>query len=898
MAQHQNTFYWGLGGDIAIIIIMVMINIFHLLDTVNNNITDTFGRFSPAAISAGQRSIVVECNPVESRFSNKLWLDIINNLETIGARQIIFLFIPENVNESFFKSISQNQSVYLTNTGFLKQLSSENSIVQYERLFFLQAAPIYIPPPENGIYRKQYTYLHSNDKGQLPHLVRITAGRLTDLSSLEKETFQVNFIGRKVESQPRVNLSLVTSGNQLESLIKGKTVFITQKNDAPFTGLITPLTRKDELISPAVYTAYSYDTLVNRKELYSCGFIISLIIFSIFIISGSVVTQYMRVGPALISAIFSILLTIILTWIFLAFFQILLPVSELFVGQSLLIILIITGKSTLSEDKISAVAFETRQKVQERLLPADIYNSQQYWLQVVGMVSQLLNLDRSIFLEKIPDDTRVREVAAANTSIEDISERRRDYTRFPYTEALAENGAVEVKNYLSSSEIKEYQYLAPLKITDSDVLGFWACSISVEQKKLLPDLISMINTFAIQISEMLYAREQWQDEQKIIQNPLRKLMALEAGTEKSEEINSAFSLLSKRLSTLEKVFDSLGTGAVLYDLFGQVIYANQKIVALCREIDASPYKLSGAELVSLLSGQLIHNVKQTLTDLIFSGEIVNFYTGELGEKHHSYLLKVKAIRDNTGIQKSVSEEPINALNVMGILLEIHEVSNIQKIMKQKEAYFSYSNRAFRAYEISFPPVFSELRNRQISNEMREKLIVFLEKRTQSLFEFINQLKKVMDQDMLDIDMQYFPTESIECLNTAISQLSGEITAKKIDFNIQKPDNLFPILAIPEELEKIFSNIIFYLINDAVPGSTISIDIHREGKFIIYHLNNRGYGMPDHDFHGYLSGDETTLSPEFRALFAAKNQIEEYRGHFEARSQLGKGTKINVKLKRF
>lgn len=898
MTQHNNRQYWGLGGNIAILFILIFLYFFQILDNVNNQITDIVSRYSPVTIPAEQRSLVIECSRDQSFSGSELWIDLIKNLEQNGARQIIFLFLPSQAKDDLFKLVSGEKKIFFANSDFTPTNREATPPFPFPAIYDLQTGPVSLPPSQNGVYRTQYLFLDRTTNRQSPHLISMAAEGLQRTSSSGTPTFMVNFNGRKIGSQPRIDLELALRGTLLETLISGKTVFIGRKSTLPFSGLQTPVAKDNNLMSPDIYTAYSYDTLINDQSISRCGPFAAILLFILFILGGTVSTHYMRVGLAILSTFSAFILSGLLAWLSFSFALIQIPLAELLLGQFLLILLIVTGKSMLSEEKTRAVAFETKQKVQERLMPANIYNSKQYWLQVVGMVSQLLNLDRSIFLERVPGDNRVREVAAANTSLDAISERRRDYQRFPYTEALAENGAIEVRDYLSAGTEEEHQYLTPLKITDGGVLGFWACSISTRQKKLLPELTPMLNTFASQISELLYAREQWQNELKSIQNPMRKLLALEGGGESFDEINNAFALLSKRLSTVETVFDSLGTGAILYDLFGQVVYANQKIVALCREIEASPYKYSGAELVALLSGQEISEVRQLLSDLIFSGEAITFYTPELGKKSHTYLLTVRSISDNPDTQKNFADEPINAFNVMGILLEIHEVSDMKKVQKQKEAYFNYSSQAFRGYELSFSPVLEKLKNEVLSQDVQTKLVNFLDTRLNSLFEFIERLRQVMNQDILEMDAQYFPTDCTECLRAAIEKVSPEATSKKLDFDLQFPDYMAPALAVPEELEIAFKNMIIYLIQDAEPNSTVSVTVHRDNKHIICTLENHGYGMPDHDFQNYLTDDETMLSQEFRSLFAAGNQIREYGGLFEARSELGKGTEIIARLKRF
>lgn len=898
MTQLHNKYYWGLAGNIAILLALLVLYFFHILDDANNFATDLFSRYSSPSFPAEQRSLLINCTPEQNALGNNVWIDLISDLDQKGARQIIFLNYPSGAGKELLQRGSKNPKVFFANTGFSLNKDQENNLQEMIDSTMLQSGPVSIPSPQNGVYRSQFATLTAKNNTTSFHLISLAAGKIREDSAKVTDTYRVNFIGRAEGSQPVVDFQLALSGHLVESLVANKTVFIGLKPTSPFSGLLTPINRDGSLTSPAVFTAYSYDSLVNGKIITRSSNLTAFLIFTFFVVAGTFFTQFMRAGLALLWAFSVFLFAIALAWAMYIYALVQLPLAELLLGQFLLILLIITGKSLIAEEKLGEVAFTTKQKVQERLLPTDIYNSQQYWVQVVGMVSQLLNLDRSIFLEKVQGGTRVHEVAAANTSINDIHERRRDYNRFPYTEALAENGPIEVNDYLPAAENAEIQYLTPLRIAGGGVLGFWACSISVLQEQALAELPTKLNIFATQISEMLYAREQWQHERKYLQNPIRKLLTLESGDEKFDEIKSAFSILSKRLHTVETVFDSLGTGAILYNLFGQVIYANQKMVSLCRELEASPYKLSGAELVSLLTGLDLKEVRRMLSELISSGETTTYHTEELGEQKHTYLLTVKAVSNSAELKEHFSDDPINAFNTMGILLEIHELTNIQEITQQKEAYFNYSAQAFHGYKISFPPVIERLKQKDLPKDTQDKLVTFMEKRLSSLFDFIDRLRDIMERDMLDINAPYFPTDFVVCLQVALKKISEKADQTKFQFDLQLPDYMVPVLAVPTELETIFQNIISYLTQDAEPGSSITIDVHREHKFIVCTLKNKGYGMPDHDFHNYLNDDNAALSEEFQSLFAARNQIEIYGGQFIARSELGKGTEIVIMLKRF
>lgn len=902
MQRVHNTFYWGLGGNLLILAFLMIIHLLHIPDDLNNTINDFVSRYAPPSIAPEQRSLVIECRPEQSGLHDEIWLNFVQELENNGARQIIFLFFPEGAGEKFYSHITGNRNIFFSRKTRQAQNTEQgytlSPIPPAAIKYRLQNGPDNVPPPRKGIYRSHYTTVTLADGEHSPHIIRQAVERIQGVRYTGDDIFLINFNGRPVHTQPRMTLSYALTGNLVTAIVGGRTVVVGIQQTDQFYGLRTPLAVDSELISPAMYAAYAYDSLVHEKTLRHAGAFLTFYILVVFIVAGTIISQYLKAGFALFSACAAFMLTAFAAWASLAFFLIQIPVTELLIGQFLSLLLVIIGKSLLTDEKIRIVAFNTRLQVQERLMPANLYDTPQYWTQIVGMVSQVLNLERSIFLEKVPGDHRVREVAAANTSIDDIFERRRDFERTPYTTALEANGVIEVFKYLKPSENNEHQFLVPFRVTEDDILGFWACSVSADRDQSLKELLPLINTFATQISEMLYGRKRWLQEQEHLRSPLRKLLTLEGGEEQFDEINKAFSLLTRRLGTVETVFNSLGTGAILYDLFGQVVYANQKITLLCRELDVSPYKYSGAELIVLLTSRNLDEVRQTLADLIFTGEKVNYPTGKLGEGQETYMLTVTTVSADESQGDDADDQPEHAFNILGLLLEIHEMSDVEKMMSFKDDFFNLSSQTFRNYRISFPPVLEILKQEELDLRTRSKLHAFIEKRLDSLFDYIARLSDLMTQNLLNATTAHFPTDCEECLQAAIRNCSKEAASGKVEFELRIPDYMVPILAIPDELETIFSHLITYLLNDAEPNSKLVITIGREYKFLICHFKNTGYGIPNQDFQKYLNDEDAVLSKEFQTLHAARKQILRFAGQFSGKSELGKGTEFLIKLKRF
>ena len=149
------------------------------------------------------------------------------------------------------------------------------------------------------------------------------------------------------------------------------------------------------------------------------------------------------------------------------------------VAQLLMLWLFIRFKLMRDDQEMRRIVLQQMARLQEYILPPDFYELDEHWAQVISFIDQTLNLNRVIFLEKVKGDHRVREVQALRCSLQDIDERRRDYERVPYSDAIAEGGPVRLERRLffkGPGDGSAEQYLVPL-VFGGEVQGFWAFDV-------------------------------------------------------------------------------------------------------------------------------------------------------------------------------------------------------------------------------------------------------------------------------------------------------------------------------------------------------------------------------------------------------------------------------------
>jgi len=139
------------------------------------------------------------------------------------------------------------------------------------------------------------------------------------------------------------------------------------------------------------------------------------------------------------------------------------PVTALIVVQAAVFAVVFWHKSLVQDRALRSLVIDLASRSHEQALSPGFYASPEPWNQVVDLVRQTLDLDWLIFLERIPDQYYVREIAALNCRFADIDERRRDYRRVPYSDAMAERRTVRLEQRLFlKADATIDQYMTPL----------------------------------------------------------------------------------------------------------------------------------------------------------------------------------------------------------------------------------------------------------------------------------------------------------------------------------------------------------------------------------------------------------------------------------------------------
>lgn len=820
----------------------MVLGVFRIPDGLAYNF---FVRLSPASKPSDCNILIIKAGFERMESGDDVWLTLLRELRRQEARQIVFTFLPARASRQFYEEAVKS------NVIFGRRIHEDASITESRTLepFPSAAANLTLhfgvvadPIDEFGMHRHQQMNITVGDS-VYPSLEAAAAASYRGIPSRTTAPVLINFIG-KSGGLPHVSLERALGEGLIPELVKGKSVIIGFSDLAHEPGLHTPLSGKREV--PLIeYRAHALDTLIANKAISETPLIIQMFFIALIVFAGLLLQTLLEIRFLTWLTFAAVTVYLGACWLLLQFGRVWFPVTESMVAFSLTFLLIFRQRVLLAEEAVDNMLLSLSARLKQRVMPESFYSSQEYWAQVITMVNQTLNLTRAIFLEKVPGDHRLREVKALHCSITDISELRRDYNRTPYSTAIAGGGPIRLEhaNYLIKSEVPEDQYLVPL-IFGGQPLGFWAFGIDPDTAAKIPHFKETIRDFGKQISELLFRRQEWQSEQLRKNSFAGNYLDLSRDIP-HEEMRKSLDLFERRVNTLETVFAELGTATILYDLFGRVLLVNRRMLEITKDAGLTTYEMTALDLVVTLCGLSTEEIREHFHNVLIEHAEITLSTSRHLNSGANYILRIRPLLES---DQKLPAENASLFSIYGILLELVDLREIT-------------------------------RHEQIKDQLTGGLSLRLEDQSISC-------------------RGAYPVDGTQLLRDAAALAERKLLQRRITTSIVAPGAMPSVWASPRTLEVAFLSLILMLGNDAVLNSVISIEVVEEKEFVAYRFASTGFGMPTDVLNRNLFSDELTDSVQHRRARTAIRHIQQWQGTIKASSEIGEGTSIAIRLKKF
>jgi len=856
---------------------------------------DTLVRHAPTKQAEKSRILLIQSRT--STPDSDEWPRLITRLYELGAERVAFTFTPAPFSPELLSVLSDHPGMVFAQDLIRNAVTSDVIGLKPWPASLTEAGAeasiLVLPPDELGIRRHQQRYVTVD--GQSIVTLPYALSNPDRTEARDEEPFLVNFLDGGL-GVPIVDLKWALSDNLVRSLVANRIVIIGFARNIQETGLHTPASGAQQSVSLLQYTAQALDTLLAGNTIQELHVVIRLLLYLLIVAAFLYLYQSMPVKTGIWLTLTMILAYVAIAWLLLGFAAYWLPVVEMTILQSVTFGAVFVRKASREEQLIHRTLLDITAKLRDRVIPTSFFASEEPWVYIANLLNQTLELHRLIFLEKVEGDHRVREVHSLNCGLDDIHEMRRDYHRTPYSTAIATNAPIRVeRDYLKHIDDEEVQYLVPLTFA-GEVLGFWAFGIHPEKITHEESFISLAGDFAEQIAEMLYHRQRWLEEQRRDENRLSRYLRVEGWDETHRSFNQSLALLDRRLDVLERVFDGMGSAAILYDLFGRVLQVNLQMETLMKRAGLRFFDMTAVDMISAISGRDLSTIREYMNYIVMERTVISLPAPAIDNDRYTYMLTIRPL-----IQKQQShfeaDNDLTPFQLGGILIELVDISTFKTLNDLQVNLVDQLNIRLRD-DLEALVLATDLLGNSKGDDDTQWVKDIITSKTGHATQIFEEVQKYLYFTFEDASLECYPIDALKPLASSVDEISDMARKADITLHTELPELLCFVMAAPQSLVEVFNDVLRVLIHDASTDSEIIIRVTSRDKQVRYHFENTGFGLPPERLHEYLHGDLSVSVDEFRGLRIANRRVQSWGGEFSAETELGKGMSFDICLKGF
>jgi hypothetical protein len=265
------------------------------------------------------------------------------------------------------------------------------------------------------------------------------------------------------------------------------------------------------------------------------------------------------------------------------------------------------------------------------------------WQHVAEAFNELLSPARLVLLKSAPDRVHVEAVVFLGCAKDSVVERRRDYRRTPYADAVQENRPIRldgVRDFLQPVE-GEHQYLVALQ-SQGELLGF--CVIGVPARVAAEDsFLSDLGRLADEMAILLHRRRELDTNRTTAGSGVHAegIDATLAGSVR--QIAEAMRVAVGKRVRVEDIYQEGAAASMFFDVYGNQIMANQAFQALLDQESIGTEQPSPIALLGLLTDVDEATLRREVRQALVTGQPVR-YPVVLPQTKHRYFVRYQSVK--------------------------------------------------------------------------------------------------------------------------------------------------------------------------------------------------------------------------------------------------------------
>jgi signal transduction histidine kinase len=536
---------------------------------------------------------------------------------------------------------------------------------------------------------------------------------------------------------------------------------------------------------------------------------------------------------------------------------------------------------------------DSASQLKEKYWPGQAGAQEDAWPLVTSMIQQTLELNRMVFLEATAGGTILRQISAWNCTADDLIDAPKDCAQRPYLDAINARGPLKIKDLFKDVGSDEVQYLAPLSFW-GELLGFWGLGADVGKTGGLQHFEGMLREYTKRVGEVLYHWRQCGAMQDANGVGVRQLMK-RSSEAAAQALRSTLGLLHARLGSLDVLIHRLGTGVIVYDVFGRVLQVNEVMVDLLRKEGLSPFGMNALDLILAVSDLDITKSRKVLQRVILNNEAVSFQ----GRLHSAfgkrYTIYLKPLLDESSKKEVGSSEPKIPRS---ILCEVLDTTSVSRAIDMKTRLTGRLGFRIR-HDLAAIDLCSELLERgEFPADERHRIRKIVSGKVQASVGALTECQQYLAVGTEGEELDRFPVDPKTALAAAVDGTKDDARKRGVSLECKEPYFVSYVFGSAPRLEQLFKSILEILLKDSAENSSVIIRMTESEDIVAFDFSNKGFGIPNDLFQEYIFGLQEGTSEEFKKLREGIKWVEAWGGVIDAASGVGVGMHFTLHLVKF
>ena len=648
----------------------------------------------------------------------------------------------------------------------------------------------------------------------------------------------------------RVNAAELANGSSVRELIQGKIVLVGPDHEEAF-GVHVPSTSGIARMHRLEVRANIIENLLQEKYsgrfpfLSGCVFALCITLVTIQIarqlplgwcLSGVGIV----IGCILLASVCSI-------WLF----RVWLPVSMLAAAAALAYVTITVQRFDTMENFVQY--WKMRSTVREAHLESRFEEG--VWKAIGDSAYQMFQPTRMVLLELKPGATHLKNVRSIGCDYSHIFEKRLDFRRSPYFEAIEEKRPIinpRGNYFIAIPGVKEAEYILPMT-NGLTTLGIIVIGMDKSKLSQWADFESFLTRFTQEMSQLIAGSRKEAEENLEHLNWIQRFQKLPEERE-FIEIQRNNDKQNDLIERADLAFDCSESALATFDIYGRVIRRNSSFNRMIQEAQLSISNASCIEIMAALTGRSQNDCRKIFRQVILDHHPETIVMADSVSGQSPKVMYVKPMH-------LIEEERRTSIEMHGLLIEIVDGAPFESLdlwnQRLTSTLIPDANEKSQQLEASREKIRAIGETAQSPQEALHDLFGSVGSTVDDIVSVLQQCKDMSQRRVSEDADNYFSVDAVSIWQSVVSGFEEMLANRSIRIKASFESDAMMVSANPLLLDKVFSTTVHFLVSDAFDDSEVRVNFSKGPTGISCLFSNEGGGTPIEALRRSLQASEGT-----------------------------------------